>query len=469
MSQKARKQGRVSSIDIDRKLTDTANGQRFIRQHAGNVLFVRKWNKWIAWSGRLWDVSGDVQELAKKTGDAIWREVAKVSSEGYDVRDLLRHAKYAHSVRGMRAMASSAASDPSVQVECTSLDAEPMLLCLPDGTLDLAIGELRDHRRDDYITQMIRTEYDSAAECPRWIKFVNEVMDGKEDMVAYLQKAVGYSLTGETKEEALFVLYGDGANGKSTFVETISALMGSYAGVASHDLLLSKGVSHPTEIASMFGKRIVTCSETEYGRSWSEAMVKKLSSREPIAARRMYEDEWSFTPTQKIWLSTNHRPKVRGVDNGIWRRLKMIPFTVTFPPERRNKNLSAELRAELPGILAWAVRGCMNWQRDGLLDPPDVERATTDYRIAEDVVRRFVGEECIQGDDQIRTPAITMYEKFSAWCKASGEEAMTSTMFGIRMKELCETGTAGFRRKAMTTGMFYLGIAPRAASHGIAA
>lgn len=466
MNQKARTQNRVSSLDNDRKLTDNANSQRFVRQHSGNVLFVRKWNKWITWSGRLWDVSdvdGGVQELAKKTGDGIWREVAKASNEGYDVRELIRHAKYAHSVRGMRAMVSAASSDPSIQVECTSLDADPMLLNLPNGTLDLRTAELRDQRRDDLITKMIPTEFHSAAECPKWLTFLDEIMAGKQEMISYLQKAVGYSLTGETKEESLFILHGEGANGKSTFVETISALLGSYAGFASHDLLLSKGVSHPTEIASLFGKRIVTCSETEHGRAWSEAMVKKLSSREPIAARRMYEDEWSFTPTQKIWLSTNHRPRVRGVDDGIWRRLKTIPFRVKFSPERRNKNLSAELREELPGILAWAVRGCIAWQRDGLLDPPDVANSVADYRNAEDVVRRFVDEECTIGDrEEVRTPALSMYTKFKTWCSHVGEEAPTNTMFGTRMTELGET--LGFRKKPMNSGTFYLGIAPRAAA-----
>lgn len=284
-------------------------------------------------------------------------------------------------------MVTLAESEPGIPVLPGELDRDPWLLNVKNGTVDLRTGELRPHKRDDLITKIVPVEYDSEASCPTWLAFLNRIMDGNERLIAFLQRAAGYSLTASTQEQCFFLLYGTGANGKSVFLTTLLAVMGDYGIQAAPDLLLAKsGESHPTEVADLFGARLVVATETEAGRRLAENLVKQHTSGDRLKARFMRQDFFEFEATFKIWLATNNKPIVKGTDYAIWRRIKLIPFTVTIPPEERDKSLPAKLRQELHGILAWAVQICLEWQKYGLNEPQEVTAATCAYRDEQDIL-----------------------------------------------------------------------------------
>lgn len=273
-------------------------------------------------------------------------------------------------------------SRPDLAILPATLDAHTWWLNVDNGTLDLRNGTLRPHERRDYLTQLCPVAYDPAAKCPTWLQFLETILGRDGDLVVYVQRLVGYCLTGSTREHVLPFLYGVGANGKSTFIGTLLAMLGSdYAIKAPSDLLLAKQDTHPTERADLFGKRLVACVEVEDGRRLAESLVKELTGGDRVRARRMREDFWEFPATHKIWLAANHKPTVRGIDLGIWRRIKLLPFTVVIPDDQQDKDLPVKLLDELPGILAWAVEGCRQWLVDGLREPACVRSATGDYAL----------------------------------------------------------------------------------------
>jgi putative DNA primase/helicase len=307
-------------------------------------------------------------------------------------------AKYSNSKNGIRNMEAMAKSELAIGTD--ELDTEPWLFNVLNGTIDLRTGEIREHRKEDFITKLAPVTFDPAAECPRWMEFLQTIFDGNEELIGYMQRLVGYCLTGVTEEHILPFLHGTGANGKSTLCETILKLMGpDYAMKAAPDLLMAKRLeTHPTERADLFGKRFVACIETEEGRRMAEALVKELTGGDRVRARRMREDFWEFTPTHHVWLVGNHKPTVIGTDHGIWRRIKLIPFDVVIPEADQDKKLPAKLVGELPGILNWAIAGCLDWQQGGMREPDIVRAATTQYSAEMDEVGQFIDEYCEVGD-----------------------------------------------------------------------
>ena len=282
------------------------------------------------------------------------------------------------------------------------LDTNSWLLNCLNGTLDLLTGELLPHQRDNLITKVAPVEYDPVAKCPVWDRFLSRIMGEDEDLIGFLQQMVGYSLTGDVSEQILFIGYGEGANGKSTFLNTLLGLLGDYAMKATSDLLM-RHQGHPTEKADLFGKRFVATIETEDGRRLSEVFVKEATGGDPIRARRLHENFWQFNPTHTLFLATNHRPIIRGTDHAIWRRIRLIPFNVTIPDAKMDKHLIGKLRAEWPGILNWAVRGGLLWQAKGLKTPDRVEAATGIYRREMDVLADFFEDRCELGFDNLVT------------------------------------------------------------------
>jgi putative DNA primase/helicase len=279
-----------------------------------------------------------------------------------------------------------------------------------------------------------------------WCKFLKVVLADVE-LRAFVRRLVGYCLTGSTQEHVLPFLYGIGSNGKSTFLNVVLALLGvDYAIKAPTDLLLAKkNETHPTELADLFGKRFVACIEAEDGRRLAESLVKELTGGDRIRARHMREDFWEFSATHKIWLAANHKPQVRGTDHGIWRRIKLIPFTVIIPDDQQDKELLNKLLAELPGILNWALAGCLEWQQAGLGEPPAVKAATADYRNEMDVLGDFIADRCIIGDDYGAGSA-QLFEAYKAWAESAGERPVTQRRFGLQMVE------RGFRSDRYTAG-----------------
>lgn len=299
----------------------------------------------------------------------------------------------------------------------------------------------REHRREDYITKLAPVIYNPEATAPTWGAFLKSVFPGKPHVITFLQKAVGYSLTGDTREQCLFFLYGTGANGKTTFIRTIQEMMGDYAKQAPPDLLMAKyATEHPTGLADLAGARLVVCIEAQEGKRLAEALVKQMTGQDRMKARRMREDFWEFVPTHKVWLVANHKPRIRGTDYAIWRRIRLIPFTVTFhPPEsedepKQDPLLAEKLRAEHSGILNWAIAGCRAWQQEGLAAPEEVRAATEAYREESDVIGMFLAERCLI-DPTEWAKAGDLYRAYVEWCQANGERPVNQTIFGGKLSE----------------------------------
>lgn len=417
--------------------TEAANAKRLVTRHGDMLRWCDPWNKWLVWDGKRWkmDDSRRVDALAKAVVDELWREAATLAktSDKLTCAAVWRFVHASNQANGIRNLVALTRSD--VAILPATLDTHPWLLNVENGTLDLRTGELRPHDRNDYITQLCPVAYEADAKFPTWRAFIQTVLGGDRDLIAYVQRLVGYCLTGSTREHLLPFLYGVGANGKSTFVSTVLAMMGpDYAIKAPTDLLLTKQDTHPTERADLYGKRFCACVEAEDGRRLAESLVKELTGGDRVRARRMREDFWEFSATHKIWLAANHKPTVRGSDHGIWRRIKLLPFTVTIPDEQQDKELPAKLLDELPGIFAWSVEGCRQWQQDGLREPDCVRAATADYRDEQDLVGRFLNECCVVEPDAT-VGATALFKRFKQWCDDVGERGFNQTRFGGRLTE----------------------------------
>jgi putative DNA primase/helicase len=417
-------------------LTDLGNAKRLVTYHGQDLHYCYLWRKWLVWDETRWqgDETGEVMRRAKDTVAQIYREALQTENANLQ-KALLHHAAGSEAEPRLNALIALAASEPGIPILQGDLDTHHWLLNVENGTLDLRTGELRAPRREDLLTKLAPVTYDPDAPCPTWDAFLTRIMDGNQNLIRFLQLAVGYALTGDVREQVMLILWGTGRNGKSTFLNTLMAMLGPYAMKATAELLIArKGDRHPTERADLCGKRFVTAIETGEGQRLDEVFIKEATGGDSIRARRMREDFWEFWPTHTIFMATNHKPVIRGSDEGIWRRLRLVPFTVAIPEDEQNKTLPEELRAELAGILAWAVRGCLAWQQEGLPLPEEVSRATAAYREEMDSFGRFLAECCVQGP-QLRTTTEELYHTFAAWCAESGEYQISRNYFSMRLRD----------------------------------
>ena len=332
-------------------------------------------------------------------------------------------------------------------------DADPWLLNVQNGTLDLRTGDLRPHRREDMLTRCLPIAYYPDARCPQWVGFLEKAMHAKAELIAFLQKALGYSLTGSTREQCFFLLHGPTKTGKSTFINIAKALLGPYGTQAEMSAFLHKEKDTVrNDLADLAGMRLVCAIETDEGKRLAEALIKQLTGgTDTIKARFLFEEYFEYRPQFKIFLATNHKPKVNADDDAVWERIRLIPFAVQIPKDDRDKELEAKLRAELPGILAWAVRGCMAWQKDnGLGEPTAVGEATQQYRDEMDDIGRFLREVCFLGEPQTyKTQGSALLKAYHHWC---GQTTMTG-------KALAQHLTAkGYESKRSNSASFWLGI-----------
>jgi putative DNA primase/helicase len=415
-------------------LTDYGLAERLVHHHGDDLRHVFAWHRDLVYDGRRFalDETGEAVRRTKRTVRAVYVEAADEPDDGRR-KALADFARKAEAKAKIDAALDLARSEPSIAITHGQLDADPYLLNVLNGTVDLTTGELREHRREDLITKIAPVEHDPAAEAPTWSAFLERVLPS-EELRRFVQRVAGYALTGDVSEQALFFLYGTGSNGKSTLVNTLMLALGDYAKQAAPDLLVVKRGSHPTELADLFGARLVASTEVEDGRRLAEALIKQLTGGEPIRARRMREDFWQFPPTHKVLLSANHKPTVRGVDHAIWRRIKVIPFEVTVPDAEQDKRLPEKLRAEMPGILRWALDGCLDWQRHGLGEPPEVREATETYRAEQDVIGAFIAERCITAP-HMSTRMKELYGSYAEWCEEGRETQANKRQFGDALKE----------------------------------
>jgi putative DNA primase/helicase len=362
----------------------------------------------------------------------------------------LRFTAATASNKSIKAMLSLAQSELPILPD--ELDQNSWFLNCPNGTLDLRTGMLFNHRRQDFITKLCPTEFNRTAETYDWDRFMEEVHN-HEDLIRWCQRWYGYCLTGDVREHVLPIYYGCGANGKSTEIEAYMNALGSdYAMKAPPDLLLlKKNDSHPTERADLFGKRFVACVEAGDGRKLNEPLIKELTGGDSIRARWMHENFWEFRPSYMVILCTNHKPVVRGTDNAIWRRLRLNPFGQVFTEAQQDKGLSEKLQACAEGILAWAVEGCLDWQKNGLGTAADMTDATLKYRSSQDVVGSFIADRCVQ-HTQFKVRSKQIFEEFERWCAENGETEISRKKFGQQIKG------EGFERFT-NNGVWYRGIA----------
>lgn len=436
--------------------TDHANARRFAAMFGERVRWCEQLGKWLIWDGRRWaaDHQRKTEGLAKNVADAIWAWAGEHLSElNRDTAEqLVQFGRYTSSARGMTNMLALTRSEPGIPVSSDQLDADPWLLNFRNGTVDLNTGRLRQHNRTDCLTKVCDLDFDLEATCPQWLSVLHRIMAGDQGLIRYLQQLAGVSLVGKTIEHILPFCYGKGANGKSLFLGTLLDCLGpDYGMKAAPDLLVvKKGETHPTERAALLGKRVIACIETEDGRRLAEGLVKELTGGDKITARFMRQDFFEFAPSHTVWLAANHKPVIRGTDHGIWRRVKLVPFTVTIPENEQDKRLPDKLRAEFCGILSWMVRGCMDWLANGLLEPEAVKTATGGYRAEMDLIGLFISERTLEGN-AFKVKASELYRCYCEWCKSTNEHPQPQRRFGQAMTD------RGFERKT-NNGVWYEGI-----------
>lgn len=367
-----------------------------------------------------------------------------------ELAEALKWARYSASAQGIRNMLELAKPDLAIMPE--AFDRDPWLFNCPNGTLDLRTGKLREHRREDFITKVCPTPYRPDDRCPEWLKFLDAILAGDAELGDYLQRLCGFWLTGDVREQILPIAYGTGSNGKTTFINAFAETVGeNYIITADKSIIIAKkNETSSTERMDLAGRRLALVMETDEGQAFAEAFVKQLTGGDTIRGRRVFENTWQFKATHKVLLVTNHKPRVRATDHAFWRRVKLIRFGVTIADEDQDKQLPEKLKAEASGILAWAVRGCLDWQRDGLREPECVRQETAKYRADEDSIAQFIAECCVV-NTAAKVQLKRLRERYEAWCKDRGEREASGRRFGEYLK------SQGFGTH-VSNGTWYLGI-----------
>ncbi|MCE5200821.1 MAG: phage/plasmid primase, P4 family [Armatimonadota bacterium] len=426
--------------------TDLGNAERFLARHGNDLLYCPAFGKWFVWDNTRWaeDETGKVVQRAALTVRKMLDEAQTLVDEAAQ-RRLIKYARASESNSKIYAMLSLARA--WLGIGSDELDSDPWLLNCKNGILDLRNCELLPHRQDNYITKLAPWDYDPAAECPTWLKFLDSIFQGNQHIIGYIQRAVGYALTGVIREQCLFFLHGVGSNGKSTFLNVIQDVLGDYAkDTPTESLMIKQNDGISNDIARLRGARFVTAVEAEADKRMAESLVKRLTGGDTITARFMRQEFFQFRGTFKIFLAANHKPGVRGTDDGIWRRIKMIPFLVRIPDDQQDATLPDRLRDEAEGILAWAVRGCQIWQKQGLGEPEEVRAATAEYRDEMDFLGPFITDRCVlQATQSIK--ASDLYKEYLDYCDVNKDKPLSSTKFGRMMMD-----RPGIRKQRHSSG-----------------
>jgi putative DNA primase/helicase len=396
----------------------------FAERHADKLRYVAKWNQWFLWDGTCWhmDETRRVFTLARE----LCREVAAGINKAGERKRIA-------SAKTRAAVVSLAGEDLRLSATIDQWDTDPWLLNTPGGVVDLRTGKLREHRADDYMTKQVAVS--PGGKCPRWRKFMTEITGGDAKLQDYLKRMAGYCLTGDTSEQELFFFYGSGNNGKGVWVQTFSGGMRDYHEPSSIETFtVAHTERHPTELAALRGARLVTAAETEEGRRWAEARIKEMTGGDAITARFMRQDFFSYIPQFKLLFSGNHMPTLRSVNKAITRRFNRIPFGVTIPDDEVDPHLADKLKAEWPGILAWAIEGCLEWQRIGLSPPEAVTAATDSYLESEDILGEWLGE-CCELDANAWTSTTDLFDSWKQWATVRDEWIGSVKTFSQRLED----------------------------------
>lgn len=448
------------------RCTDAANADAIVVEQGGDFCYVPEWGKWIAWDGRRWVRVGARQRVFAAAIQIARNEHSRCASRIAVLDEKIRVAAlkgqkdedsearlkieqrllkwHEQSQNASKVEAAMKVLEARLIVQLNTLNRNPMLLNVANGTIDLRTAELMPHRREDLITQLADVEWSDGAKCPTWDAFVLHAMGGDRTLVCYLQRLIGYSITGLTTEHVLAFFHGGGRNGKSTFLQAVRTMLGEYACPAPRGLLFEdKSQRHPTEMAGLHEKRFVVGAEIGEFVTLDEAKVKDLTGGDAISVRRMNEDFWDLIPTHTLFIGGNHKPVIKGNDLGIWRRVRLIPWLVQIDEADVDKALPEKLRAELPGILRWAVLGCVDWQEQGLQEPETVKAATQEYRDESDTLGQFFEERCNFGDGHTCARA-DLRLQYEQWCTEAGHKPVGAKKIAARLRE-----------KGVTAGLEY--------------
>lgn len=435
-------------------LTDTANAERLAYTYGQQIRYVPEWRKWIIWNGSRWqiDETDQVMEFAKDTARRIYEEAARLTNTEAQ-SSVATHARKSQQLERLRAMVKLASSISTLVVRAEDLDKDPMLLGVGNGVVDLRTGQLRPAALEDLMTMQCPVAFDASATCPVFTEFLERVTNRDPELLAYLARITGYSLTGSTAEQCLFFLHGSGANGKTTFLNVVKDILGSdyCKQTPSESLMVKKqGRTATNDLARLKGVRVTISNEVEEGSRMSESLIKQMTGSDAISARFLFAEFFDYLPQFKIWIAGNHQPVIRGTDDGIWRRLHLLPFTVTIPPNERDKELPTKLRAELPGILNWAIKGCLEWQKKGLQPPQKILDAVAEYKSEMDILGQWIEEECELGEGATIQSSLA-FDNYRTWASRNGCQFLSGNAFGRRLKER-------FRKEHTRDGTFYHGL-----------
>lgn len=429
--------------------TDVGNARRFVDLFGDRVRYCHAWKKWLVWQGTHWaaDEKGGahISELCKQMAEQMAEQAATKADTAHALK-CESHKTVSNYLEFVKA---------KVAVDPEELDADPWLLNCTNGTIDLQTGELRPHNRDDLFTRVCPVAYDPKAPRDRWDAFLERVLP-KRELQLFVYRAMGYSLTGRTDEQCFFFLYGSqGANGKSTFMEVLQHILGGYSKAMQAETLMLGPIgrgSATSDIARLKGARFVSAPETPTKRQLDTQRVKQMTGGDRVVARYLFQEEFEYVPQFKIWVTGNHKPTIRDTDNAIWRRVRMVPFSVVIPEADRDPKLKEKLLDQAPGILAWMVMGCLDWQAEGLRAPAEVLAATDEYRREQDTLGEFIEDRCLTGDPMLEAPGGKLYEHYKLWAQDSGVPVLAANLFGMQLQE------RGYQKVARMAGRFYLGL-----------
>ncbi|WMM09730.1 phage/plasmid primase, P4 family [Staphylococcus simulans] len=437
-----------------RSWDDTGNADRFIDRYGNLYRFSYINNKFYIYDGTKWtlDDRGLIRKLIDEMIESMKHEKIIVSEDVEEEEAQKEFQKFLKKTRGTQAK-KNITNELMHRKPITpdQFDVDDMLLNVANGYVDLTSRELHPHDRGKMFSQIANTDYSEKMQPSVWLDFFNDIFDGNEEVIRYIQKALGYSLTGSTREQVMFILHGKGRNGKSIFVETISEILGDYSNnMQAKSLMVQKNDNVNTDIARLSKARFVTSSEPNEGFRFDEGLIKQLTGGDKVTARFLYAEEFEYQPKFKIWVSTNHKPIIRGTDDGIWRRLILIPFEVQIPEEKVDKDLKYKLLREAPAILNWMTEGAYMWMQEGLKMPDKLKEASQAYRTEMDVVEQFIEEKC-KRTENVRETGKALYEEYKKWADENNEYKMDKNKFGKKLKEK-------FQSKKMNNGINYLGI-----------
>jgi len=438
------------------QFTDLTNAELFVHEYREKIRYCMAWKKWLIWDGNTWrpDDCGEIFALSKEFIRGMYLRVNRIQDH-QRVVDLVKHLVKCESLRRRQSLVESASLERQVRIFPHEVDQEHFLFNVRNGTIDLRTGLLLPPLREKYLTKCASIPYDREAQCPVWYSFLLRIMDGNARLIYFLQKAVGWALSGDMSEQVMFILYGSGANGKSTFLNSIMEIMGEYAMSTPTETFMKKhGEGISNDIARLRGTRFVTTVEAEEGKRMSEPLIKQVTGQDTMTARFLYGEYFDFLPTFKIFMATNHKPVIRGNDHGIWRRIKLIPFTVTIPYAERDPLLMEKLRAEREGILNWMIEGCLLWQKERLGEPEEVRQATDEYQEEMDLIGLFLEERCTRdASGYLRVSSADLYRAYILWCEKNSERPYSQRSFGIHLQNI------GITKDRTSKARYWAGIA----------